>query len=71
MMRFYSSKLSDETKKELIRQSNMHGFTLEELKALYRTLEYQWINRKDEEAMEVINKISKILEEERCRGSKI
>ena len=38
-------------------------FTKQELSALYRILEKQYINQEDEEAVAVVNRISKLVNE--------
>jgi hypothetical protein len=38
-----------------------YKFTKEEIQALYRILSHQWINREDEEALAVVDKISRIV----------
>jgi hypothetical protein len=40
-----------------------YKFTIEELQALHRLFEHQWINREDEEQIQVTNKISRIVNE--------
>lgn len=43
--------------------SDIHEFTVNELRAIYRTIEHQYISYEDQEAHEVINKIAKIVKE--------
>lgn len=40
-----------------------HIFNLTEIKAIYRTIEHQFISYEDREAHEVFNRISKIIRE--------
>lgn len=41
--------------------NEQYKFNINEINALYRLLEFQWINREDEEAQSVVDKIQKIV----------